>query len=118
MTGFRDSLGLLSAVVAGVILWGAATAFSGGRELWDLPWFGTVAYPAALLLSGALGAAFPRRAWLWGAVVFAVFAAFMFVPGRGDGALLPLGVVLVAVMSLPAMAVSAIAGWLRRRLSR
>ena len=102
------------AIVAGTILWFATSAMSGRREPWDSSLYWTVAYPIAIVLSGVLGYAFPQKPWRWAAVVIFSQLIVMIVGGSGFG-LLPLGVVLLTVLSLPAVGLASVGAWLRRR---
>jgi hypothetical protein len=102
------------ALVAGTMLWFATSAASGRREPWDSSLYWTVAYPVAILLSGVLGYVFPQRPWRWAAVVIFSQLIVMIVGGSGFG-LLPLGLVLLTVLALPAVGLASLGSWLRRR---
>jgi len=107
--------GSVVTLTVGVIFWVLVAWRTPGGEPWDAPAYWTVVYPIALAIAAALGACFPRRAWLWGLL-------FMVVPvvvvASGFGPLLLAGLVYTLVLSLPAMAIAAAAGALRRRLHR
>jgi hypothetical protein len=102
------------AFVAGTILWFATSAVSGRREPWDASLYWTVAYPIAIALSGILGYVFPQQPWRWAAVVIFSQVIAMIVGGSGFG-LLPLGMVLLTVLALPAVGLASLGAWLRRR---
>lgn len=90
-------------------------ALSGRKEPWDWSGYWTVSYPIAIVLSGALGYVFPQRPWRWALVVVFSQMVVMLLGGSGFG-LLPLGLVLLGVLSLPAIALAKLAAavWLRR----
>jgi hypothetical protein len=58
--------------------------------------------PAACLLSFALGLVEPARSWRWGVAPFAgQFLSLLVMEGVGN--LLPLGVIVFAILSIPAV---------------
>lgn len=113
MKPFWSSLSI--AVFAGLALWTAVSLSMGGGEPWDADRYWTLACPAALVLSLALGLAFPRRAWCWGAMVMLAQVPVV-IAVSGIGPLLAAGVVYAAVLAVPAMLASALGGWCRRKL--
>lgn len=112
MKSFWFSLSI--AAFAGLSLWSAVSLSSGGGEPWDADRYWLLACPAALVLSLALGLAFPRRAWCWGAVVMLAQVPVV-IAVSGVGPLLAAGVVYAALLAVPAMLASALGGWCRRR---
>jgi hypothetical protein len=111
----RMQTGSWAAAVLGVILWMFSAAVFDRREPWDAPQFWTHALPAALALSFALGVVFPDRAARRGAMVMMMLVPVLALSGSGLS-LLPLGLVAVAVLALPAMLAASIGGRLRRAL--
>ena len=108
-----DKTAYATAFLAGTILWSLATIAASGREVWDTSLYWTAAYPAALLTGGGLAALFPERPWRWPLVVMLAQMPVMLAAGSGLG-LLPLGLALLAILSLPGMALAAIIGAWRR----
>lgn len=102
------------AIVAGTVIWVATSAISGRAEPWDSTIYWTVAYPVAIVLAGLLGYVFPQRPWRWAVVVIFIQAAVMIIAGSGFG-LLPLGLILLTVLSLPAVALAWLAARVRLR---
>jgi hypothetical protein len=92
----------------------ATSAISGKAEPWDAPIYWTVSYPLAIALSGLLGYAFPQRPWRWAVAVIFVQMAVMVIGGSGFG-LLPLGLILLGILSLPPVALAYVAAKLRLR---
>ena len=109
-----DKTAYATAFLAGTILWSLATIAAGGREVWDTSLYWTAAYPVALLIGAGLAAAFPERAWRWPLVVMLAQMPVMLATGSGLG-LLPLGLALLAILSLPGMAIATVIGIWRRR---
>jgi hypothetical protein len=77
------------------------------------PGYWTIAYPAAIALSGLLGALFPERPWRWTALLMFMQFVVMFLGGSALG-LLPLGLILMAVLTLPAATLASLCAWARR----
>lgn len=86
----------------------------GRREPWDSSAYWTVSYPVAIALAGVLGYVFPEKPWRWALVLMFTQIAVMIVGGSGFG-LLPLGVILLAVLSLPGVALARWAAGIRLR---
>jgi hypothetical protein len=102
----------LVAFVAGIALWGATCVIGGRAEPWDAPVFWQVSYPTAVVISGLFGLAFPERAWRWPIYLFASLLLVMIALGADFG-LLPLGLVLLAAISLPGVGLALLAARLR-----
>src|SRR5690606_36513706 len=101
----RDISPLWLAAGAGAALWIAGTLMAGGREAWDAPTYMLRLYPLSLVVSGLLAHRHPDQA---AGIAFALFAgqmAVLFVLNPGGG-MLPLGVIVFFVMSLPAVVVA------------
>jgi hypothetical protein len=109
--------GYLPSALAGLVLWLLTTGASGVREPWDAPGFWTLGYPLAIAMAALLGTVWPARSWLWGIIVMTMMAPVMALSGS-DLSLLPLGLVALAVLSLPASLAGLIAGRIRRAFSR
>jgi hypothetical protein len=96
---------VLPALLGGAALWVAGSAMAGWREAWDGPLYFPWLYLAALAVAGLLARRHPSHPVAIGFAVFGgqLLALFAMNPG---GSLLPLGVVLFAVMALPAALVA------------
>ncbi len=114
MTRHGIGRGAVLSLVCGLAYWGLASWMIGGGEPWDAGTYWTLWYPGALLLSLALGLAFPARAWLWGLlVVLAQIPVVAVVAGVEP--LILAGLLYALVLAVPAAAASALGGWWRRR---
>lgn len=109
--------GYLPAAVAGLVLWLLTPGASGQREPWDAPEFWSQGYPLAIGLSALLGLVWPQRSWVWGFIVMAMMAPVVALNGS-DLSLLPLGLVALMVLALPASLAGLLTGRIRRALSR
>jgi hypothetical protein len=98
----------------GAILWLLTALFSGRREAWDSSLYWTVTYPLCLALSGWLAYRDPVRPWRWALATMLVQPLVMVVTSGGSFGLLPLGLVLFAILALPAILVAQIGARLRR----
>jgi drug/metabolite transporter (DMT)-like permease len=100
------------AFVAGTVLWAATSVLSKKVEPWDSSAYWTFAYPLAIVLSGVLGYVVPHRPWRWALVVMFTQFIVMLIGGSGLG-LLPLGLVVLAILSLPAVVAANVAARIR-----
>ena len=98
----KDHWLYLLAVVGGAAIWIFVAAVSGKREAWDSGLYFSMGWPAACLISFVLGFIEPARPWRWGIAPFVGQLAWM-VLAQGGGNLLPLGVVMFGVLSIPAI---------------
>lgn len=101
MASHRVRTPIIIAAVAGVALWFTTSMLTGQREAWDSSLYWSVTYPAALVTCAVLGYAYPRRSWLWALVLFASQFVAMLIQARELGNLWPLGLAMIAIMSLP-----------------
>jgi len=117
MTGIREekpAMAYAIAIVGGAALWLATAAISGRREAWDSSLYWTVAYPLSIVVAGTLGYRFPEKPWRWALAVMLAQAVALAFAGS-DFSLLPLGLILFAVLALPAVVLARIMAKLRLR---
>ena len=107
------SIAIACAIVLGLALWTAAALLGHRAEPWDAPSYWTIAYPAAIALSGALGFAFPQRPWRWVLALMFMQLPVMILGGSGFS-LLPMGLILMAVLSLPGIGLAYLCAWARQ----
>lgn len=105
------------AMIAGVLLWLVTSMVSGRGEAWDSSLYWSLAYPLAILFSGLLGYRAPRRPWRWALAVMLVQPVVMVLTSPASASMLPLGLVLFLVLSLPAIAAALLGAFVRARLS-
>ena len=99
----KTDIGLyLVLALCGGIIWGLITAATGRREAWDTGLYFSAGIPAVCILSFACGFFRPERPWRWGVAPFAGQFLWMLI-AQGAGNLLPLGVIMFGVLSIPAI---------------
>ena len=103
-----DRIAYAVTVAGGALLWIATAKLAGRTEAWDAPTYWTITYPLAIALAGAVGFLAPRRAWRWGLAVFLAQAVALAVAASSFG-LMPLGMILFGVLSMPAVAAATVA---------
>ncbi len=102
------------AIATGATLWLLAAAIGGRTEAWDSPLYWSAAYPLCVASAGVLGYAHPERPWRWAFAIMLVQPVVLAFSSTGFG-LLPLGLILFAMLSLPAVGVAQLGGRLARR---
>lgn len=85
---------------SGVVVWMLVSAFSGRREAWDSGLYFSFGIPALCVTAGMLGFVEPARPWRWGMVPFVGQAVWMTM-SQEVGNLLPLGLIVFGVLSIP-----------------
>lgn len=110
----RDLWLLAGATLGGAAIWIAISALTGRREAWDSGIYFTIGMPLVCVLAFVLGIIEPVRAWRWGVAPFAgQFLAMLLT--QGVGSLLPLGVIVFAVLSIPAVIAASIGAAIGKR---
>lgn len=97
----------LAAVGCGAVIWLLIVRATGRREAWDSGLYFSVGLPVVCLISMAFAIFEPKRSWRWG--VLPVVGQFVWMLlSEGPGNLLPLGVIVFAMLSVP----SIVTAWL------
>jgi hypothetical protein len=109
-TTTRTYCAYVIAIAGGALLWWLAAKFGHKREAWDSPLYWQVSYPLSIVLAAALAWWVPEKPWRWGLSVLWAQAFVMLFSGSDFG-LLPLGLILFGVLSLPA-------NWLAKRVAQ
>ena len=102
------------AIVGGALLWLLTMALSGRTEAWDSTFYWAAAYPLAIVLAGVLGYQAPEKPWRWGLAVMLVQAVVLALTASSFG-LLPLGLIMFAILALPAIGAATLAARIRLR---
>lgn len=105
---------MCAALAAGASLWLGTAAVSGRREAWDSPLYWSAAYPLCLALAASFAWLAPEKPARWAFAVMLVQPIAMMFGGAGFG-LLPLGIILFAILALPAFAAAKVAASMRLR---
>lgn len=109
--------GAAAAIGGGALLWIATMIISGRREAWDASFYWSITYPLSIGLAGFTGYRLPVKAWRWGLLVMLGQAAVL-VFSSGSFGLLPLGLFMFLILSVPAMLVALLMAWVRQRRAR
>lgn len=104
---------ILLSILLGVSLEVLITAASGRREAWDSRLYWIAGVPVAMLASLAIGFLARAGDWVWTVLVVPAQLTAMAVRSR-DLSLLPLGIVLGAILSLPFLTAAFVGQKLRR----
>lgn len=107
--------GPLIGAVAGLLFWWATASASAVREPWDAPGFGYI-YLLAMVLCALIGALYPRRAALSGAL-FVLAQMPIMLATTGIGSMIVPGLVVLAIMALPGAAAGALGARAGARMS-
>ncbi|MDF0645832.1 MAG: hypothetical protein P0111_17530 [Nitrospira sp.] len=105
------------AIAAGMIVWMLVVSFSGRLEAWDSELYFSVGIPAVCLVACILGYVEPERPWRWGIVPLIGQASWMLL-SQGAGNLLPLGLVMFAILSIPSILAARLGATLANRKAR
>ena len=111
---FSETRAYICGGIGGCVLWVGTSLVSGRTEAWDSSLYWTVSYPLALVLAGILAYLVPDRPWRWSLAVMLVQPLILAVTASSFG-LLPLGLLMFAVLAVPAVMVASIAAGIRRR---
>ena len=104
----------LVACGAGAITWVGTALLVHRTEAWDASLYWVAAYPALGLVIAWISFQMPLRPWRWVLAAMFTQAAVLFL-SNPSGNLLPLGLIMFAVLSLPLMIPAAIGARLGRK---
>lgn len=90
------------AIVTGILVWVVVSEASGRREAWDSQWYFLISIPVVCTVSAVLGFLEPSKPWRWG-VAPLIGQFFWMLLTQGPGNLLPLGVVVFGILSVPSI---------------
>lgn len=107
----------LAALLAGAAGWSLTIVFGGRSEAWDSPLYYRAAYPFFAVAAAVLGYLRPGRPWRWPLGLALGQAAVAFTRNP-TGNLLPAGLVIFVIYSLPLILAAMLGSRLRRRRER
>ena len=113
----RDHWLYLVAILAGAAVWAFIAQASGRAEAWDSGAYFTVGMPAACLISFVLALFQPERSWRWGVLPMVGQLVWLLL-SEGSGSMLPLGVVLFGVLSVPGIVAARIGAYVATKRKR
>lgn len=99
--------------VVSLFFWTVVSAITGAEEPWDLAGYWTIIYPAALALSVILGAVLRSSQWSAGLIVMLSQIPVVLAISGTSSPLLAVGIIYAALLSIPAITLSWLAGKLR-----
>jgi len=104
-------------IASGAVVWLGTMAVSSTREAWDSPLYFSVGMPLIMIVAGVFGYLAPARAWRWGVLPMAAQAGII-TAMNPTGSLMPLGLILFAVQSLPCIGAAYLGVLVRKIASR
>ncbi|RSU50027.1 hypothetical protein [Sphingomonas sp. S-NIH.Pt15_0812] len=101
-------------LLCSLLYWSFVCRTEGVGEPWDAAAYWRLWYPLSFLLSAGAGLLLRSRGWMAGGVVtFAQLPVMAW--NAGWGSLWAAGVLTLAVLAVPTIAVSALSGWFAAR---
>lgn len=104
-------------LIVGCVYWQIAAEMTGASEPWDAPSYWSFWYPVSLGMSVVAGVLFRPGAWWVGALLTFAQLPIMFL-NTGAGPLMAVGILFLAALAIPAMALSYLGGWIADRRAR
>jgi hypothetical protein len=99
-------------LIVGAAAWLVVAKVTGKREAWDSDAYFSLAMPAVCLASFVCGVVEPLRSWRWGVSPLVGQFLTMLVT-QGVGNLLPLGIIVFGVLSLPSILTARVGAFVR-----
>ncbi len=113
----REHLLYLAAAVCGALIWIFIALASGRKEAWDSGLYFSIGIPAVCLVSMAFAFVEPNCSWRWGILPLVGQFVWMLV-SAGPGNLLPLGVIVFGVLSVPPIVAARIGAFIATKTVR
>lgn len=110
-------LAFLFSAIVGAGVWVGTSLLTGQREAWDSAYYFLYGLPLTALATGMLGFIAPIRAWRWGVVAMASQALIAMLQNPMAN-LLPLGLIVFAILSLPCILTANLGALLRRKITQ
>jgi hypothetical protein len=110
----RSTITYIQAFIGGALLWLLTAYLTGRHEAWDSSAYWIITYPLSLCFSAWLGYQTPPSAWRWGFCIMWAQAFALCITQQELGLLL-LGLILFAILGIPAAGAAQLAAKLRLR---
>lgn len=112
----KDYLLYFASAAFGAAVWIAITQASGRREAWDSELYFIVGVPTMCIVAFLFALRRPKQWLLWGLLPLAGQFVWLLI-SEGVGTLLPLGMVVFAIFSVPSVIAARIGAAIARRLA-
>ena len=106
----------VTSILVGISFWLILTKISGTSEAWDDSVYFSVGIPLLALINLIFGVIEPTKPWRWGLISTLSQAIPLFI-ANPIGGLLPLGLILFVILSVPSILASYIGSFLRKIFS-
>ena len=107
----------LLAMAGGAVIWALVAAAAGKEEAWDSDMYFSIGIPVTCLISLVFGFVQPIRPWRWGIAPFAGQLIWILLT-QGFGNLLPLGMILFGVLSVPSIITANIGAFIANKIKK
>ena len=104
------------AIGTGLLVWVSTAWVSGKTEAWDTPEYFSLGIPFMCLVAVALAVMEPKRPWRWAFLPLLAQAALMTLQ-QGFGNLMPAGILVFLVLSVPLLIAAWIGAFLGKKLN-
>lgn len=111
----HDLLAYLGAAIVGAAVWLIISYVTELQEAWDSSYYYLYGLPVMVFVSGSLGLLAPVRVWRWGLTVVGT-QAFIAIIINPMANLLPLGLVVFGLLSLPCIAAAYLGAFIRNKV--
>lgn len=108
------SLSYVISIAVGAGIWIGISNLAGKVEAWDSPYYFQYGLPFLVITTGVLGFIAPARPWRWGILVMVSQAAVAFIQNPTAN-LLPLGLVVFGILSIPCVISAYIGAYISSR---
>lgn len=98
----------------GAVVWTVFKVIAHSQDPTELLSYWQIGYPISILLSGIMGMFFPDRPWRWSVYIIFVQFVMEMITTKGDWNLLPPGIVLYALLTVPCIISGYIGAWVSR----
>jgi len=108
---------VLTLLIVGSLYWQIAVQVTGASEPWDAPSYWSFWYPVSLGMSAVGGIVFRPGSWWVGLLLTFAQLPIMSL-NSGIGSLMVVGILFLAALAIPAVALSYLSGWIADRTMR
>jgi drug/metabolite transporter (DMT)-like permease len=102
------------AAACGAAVWIVLSKISHHREAWDSELYFIYGIPIICVVAAVLAYIEPKQPWRWAVTPFAAQGIWMLLT-QGFGSMFPLGLVVLAIFSIPALLTAALGAFLARK---